>query len=51
METLIIEIKKEIELLESWIDMSTRGGWSTHLNAPMRARMLELKEIVYDLTK
>jgi len=46
---LINEIKKEITLLESWIDISITGGWSTHLNKPMQEKVKELKCLIYDI--
>lgn len=51
MEKLIIEIKKEIALLESWINTTNNGEWSTHLNEPMKKRVAELKCLIYDLQK
>ncbi len=48
MEKLINELKKEINLLESWVKSTEGGGWSTHLVEPMKKRVSELKGIVYD---
>lgn len=51
MERLIEEIKKEIELLESWAKESRSGGWSTHQVKPQLDRAQELKALLYDISK
>jgi hypothetical protein len=48
-EILVIEIRKEIVLLESWILTTQSGGWSSHLIEPMKKRVTELKSILYTI--
>ena len=43
-------IKEEITLLQSWIDQSKTGGWSTHLVKPMEDRILQLQKIHFELS-
>lgn len=43
-------IKDEITLLQSWIDQSKTGGWSTHLVKPMEDRILQLQKIHFELS-
>ena len=43
-------IKDEVELLQSWIDQSKTGGWSTHLVKPMEDRILYLQKIHFELS-
>jgi hypothetical protein len=49
-EKLILELKKEVKLLESWNKITKTGGWSTHLVEPMTKRINELKALLYDIT-
>jgi len=42
----IDELKKEVQLLESWIATTETGCWSTHLQEPMKKRVLELKALL-----
>ena len=49
-DLFIIEIRKEITLLESWILTTQSGGWSTHLIEPMKRRVAELKSVIYVTT-
>ena len=37
------ELKKELELLESWILMTREGGYSTHIVRSMEERAMYLK--------
>ena len=50
-ERIILELKIEVKLLESWIKTTKAGGWSTHLVEPMEKRVLQLKSLLYDVTK
>lgn len=45
-EDLVI---KEVDFLEKCLRETNGGGWSTHLNDPMRKRITELKDRYYDL--
>jgi hypothetical protein len=38
-------IKEEIKFLERCITETNYGGWSTHLNEPMRKRIQELEKL------
>jgi protein associated with RNAse G/E len=49
-EKLIAEIRKEVNLLESWIKTTKYGGWSTQLIEPMQNRLSELKSLLYDIS-
>jgi hypothetical protein len=48
-EKLKTELRKEVNLLESWIKTTKYGGWSTQLVGPMEKRVTELKTLLYDL--
>ncbi len=48
-EKLILELGKEVRLLESWIKTTKSGGWSSQNLEAMEKRVLELKGILYDI--
>lgn len=48
-EKLIIEIRKEVNLLDSWIRNVETGGWSTQNLEAMKKRRNELKAVLYDV--
>ena len=48
-EKLTAELRKEVNLLESWMKTTEYGGWSTHLQEPMKKRVTELKTLLYDI--
>ena len=48
MEKLIQELRKEVNLLESWTRTTRTGGWSTQNLDAMEKRIGELKAILYD---
>jgi len=49
-EKLIIELRNEVSLLESWISTTKYGGWSTQLIESMEKRVAELKKLLYDIS-
>lgn len=49
-EKMIAELKKEVQLLESWIRTTKYGGWSTQILEPMENRVTELKSLLYDIS-
>lgn len=50
MERLIVEIEKEITLLNQWIFRIENGSWSTFNHEEMTKRRDELKALLHDYT-
>lgn len=43
------ELKKEVKLLDSWINEIEHGGWSSQNLDAMKKRRNELKAFLYDI--